>query len=289
MVSAQIPGGEPRGKEQRVKSFLQGKQRELSLVMIALILTFAAGCATRHAYLVPAPTDHLTDARHAATASADYVSITVVPDDWNGRPHNLYKRVTPLKARIENHGKEPIRLVYRDFDVQTPQGNLLAALPPSQIRGTQYVGENQVPSDPPLKNTARQDPDRDRDHDQDVDGGPTVIVTPGFDSDDFYYAPYWDYGYVGIGPWPNAWAPDWGYYNSYYPYMRRIHLPTRSMLRKGIPEGVIAPGGYVEGFLFFTKVNPDLKNVEFIAKLQNADTGKQFGTVKIAFEVKGKG
>jgi hypothetical protein len=112
-----------------------------------------------------------------------------------------------------------------------------------------------------------------------------IVITPGFDYDDFYYAPYWGYGYAGIGAWPYWWGPDTGYYDTYYPYMRALRLPTRSMLRKGIPEGVIAPGGYVQGFLFFSKVHPNLTRVAFVAKLRGAHTGQRFATIRIPFQV----
>jgi hypothetical protein len=79
------------------------------------------------------------------------------------------------------------------------------------------------------------------------------------------------YGYAGIGPWPYWWGPTF-YYMTYYPYMHALRLPTRSILRKGLPEGVIAPGGYVQGFLFFSNVNPNLTQVAFIARLQGAHT-----------------
>lgn len=115
-----------------------------------------------------------------------------------------------------------------------------------------------------------------------------MIIAPGFAYDHFYYAPYWGYGYDGLGPWPYAWGPDLGYYHMYYPYMERIHLPTHSMLTKAIPEGVIAPGGYVQGFLYFKKVDPELKNVEFVARLQHAQDGQQFGQINIPFGVKSK-
>ncbi len=42
------------------------------------------------------------------------------------------------------------------------------------------------------------------------------------------------------------------------------------MLRKAIPEGVIAPGGHVAGFLYFAKVAPDTPEANFTAKLVDA-------------------
>ena len=157
--------------------------------LAVFVMVFLAGCAAHHAYLVPAPTHNLANGGQAAMASAENVSITVTPNAWQGRPYDLYKWVTPLKVRIENHGKQPLRLVYRDFNLESPGGNLLAALPPSEIR-TQDVGENRPPQAPHLTDAAWRGPDRDHD----VDKGPVVVVSPDFDWDDFYYAPYWGYG-----------------------------------------------------------------------------------------------
>lgn len=254
------------------------------LGVAALTILFLSGCAlSHHAYLVPAPSANLTNGGHAATASADGVMITVVPDDWNGRPRDLYRDVTPMKVRIQNNSRNPLRLAYEDFQIEAPTGQTYAALPPSQI-GRQQYGANVSPTGPHVVETAWPIAAR-QDNDHDVDRGTRIIITPGFDWDDFYFAPYWGYGYSGIGVWPYWWGPNTGYYNLYYPYMQSFHLPTRSMLRKGLPEGVIAPGGYVDGFLYFSKVNPKVSNVEFVAKLQQAKTGNQFGEIEIPFQV----
>lgn len=258
---------------------MSNKQRTLLLGAISLFLVFSVGCASRHAYLVPAPTANLTSGGHAVMASADGVTITVTPNSWNGIPHNLYKHLTPLEVRIENHSNQPIRLVYADFKLVSPGGKTFAALPPSEITGTQYEGENRMPGDSHFTVVSWQ-----RRHTR-----PTrVIITPSFYWSGFYFAPYWNYGYVGIGPWPYSWGPPFGYYHLYYPYMRAIHLPTRSMLQKGIPEGVISAGGYVQGFFYFEKVDPNLKEVDFIATLQEARTGRKVGTIRIPFQVQSR-
>jgi hypothetical protein len=266
-----------------VKFHSDKKHRILSLGLAILVLALVGGCASQHAYLVPAPVANLTNGGHAAMATSEGVTIKVTPNAWDGRPHNLYKRVTPLKVRIENQSKQPIRLVYQDFALETPHGERLAALPPSEIRDAEYIDQNRMPYGAHVVDAAWQGPAH---HEVDRRGRPRVIFSPGFAWYGFYYAPYWNYGYIGIGPWPYPWIPDFGYFSTYYPYMRAIHLPTRSMLTKGIPEGVVAPGGYVEGFLYFTKVKPDMEQVEFVAKLQNARTGQQFGTIRVPFEVK---
>jgi hypothetical protein len=256
-------------------------ERALPLAVIGLMFAFVAGCAAHRAYLVPAPTDNLANGGHSAVAESNGVKVVVTPNQWNGTPRDLPNKVTPVKVRIVNHSNQPLRVVYGDFTLQTQQGTSLAALPPSEIRGTQYISQNIMPGQARLVEAAWRDEDSGDDEGR-------VLISPGFDSDNFYYAPYWSYGYAGLSPWPYGWAPDQGYYNMYYPYMQQVHLPTQSMLRKGIPEGVIKPGGYVDGFLYFKKVDPSLNEVSFVAKLQDAKTGRQFGTISVPLEVKSK-
>lgn len=123
--------------------------------------------------------------------------------------------------------------------------------------------------------------------DDDEGEGGAEEITPEFDSDNFYAAPYWGYAYPGIGWWSGYWGAPYGYYNMYYPYMRRYHLPTRSMLRKGIPEGVVDKGGYISGFLYFQKPSKNASQpLEFTARLIDAKTGRQFGTLEIPFDIR---
>lgn len=251
--------------------------------LAAFTVIFLSGCASHHAYLVPAPSANLANGGHAATASADGVTVTVTPNSWDGVPRNLYRDVTPLKVRIENHSEKPVRLSYQDFAVQGPTGETFAALPPSEITG-QHYGDNASPARSEVVLAAWQPP-TPQVRGRIVYGRPRAVITPAFAWSGFYYAPYWGYGYSGLGPWPDWWGPSMGYYNLYYPYMRSFNLPTQSMLSKGLPEGVISPDGYVDGFLYFRKVNPELSNVEFVAKLQDAKTGEQFGEIEIPFQV----
>ncbi len=262
---------------------LLAKRFAYPLGLAAVAILFLSGCATHHAYLLPAPTANLTNGGHAATASQDGVTITVTPNSWDGFPRRLYKDVTPLKVRIENHSKNPVRLSYEDFAIQGPTGETFAALPPSEITG-QHYGED-LPSGPARVVLAAWQPPQQHHGHHASHGHTRIIITPSFAWRGFYYAPYWSFGYSGIGPWPYWWGPSVGYYHRYYPYMRSFRLPTRSMLSKGLPEGVISPNGYVDGFLYFRKVDPKLTNVDFVAKLQDAKTGSQFGEIQIPFQV----
>jgi hypothetical protein len=77
----------------------------------------------------------------------------------------------------------------------------------------------------------------------------------------------------------------WTYYKEYYPYMRQIHLPTRSMLRKVIPEGVLANSASITGFLYFQKPGGTSRPQPLIfqANLMDARSGQQYGTISIPF------
>jgi hypothetical protein len=68
--------------------------------------------------------------------------------------------------------------------------------------------------------------------------------------------------------------------------MRQVHLPTRSMLRKAIPEGVLANSASISGFLYFQKPGGTSKPqmISYQANLVDANTGQQFGTISIPFE-----
>jgi hypothetical protein len=67
--------------------------------------------------------------------------------------------------------------------------------------------------------------------------------------------------------------------------MHRFHLPTKSMLRRGIPEGVVNNGGFIRGFLYFQKPSSGDHSLEFTAKLVDARSGQQLGTIRVPFIV----
>jgi hypothetical protein len=254
-----------------------------SIAPLALTaLVFLSACAAKRVVLAPAPTATIASAVkfQGALGRADGVRIIAAANEWNGKPADLGKRVTPIRVRIENHSGHPLRIAYDDFDLKAQNGNTFAALPPTKISGTQYVGDNIQPRHSAAFVNAAFYP-----ADDDEDEGARVVITPDFDWDGFYTAPYWGFGYNGLSPWPYAWAPDYGYYGMYYPYMKRIKLPTRSMLRKAIPEGVIENNGFVSGFLYFQKPDVGREQLEFTAKLVDARTGQQFGTIQIPFIV----
>lgn len=62
--------------------------------------------------------------------------------------------------------------------------------------------------------------------------------------------------------------------------LQDAHLPVEEMRRYGIPEGLLRPGGFVEGFLFFEHVPEDAGRVLFRADVTRLD-GTRVGTALV--------
>jgi hypothetical protein len=58
------------------------------------------------------------------------------------------------------------------------------------------------------------------------------------------------------------------------------------MLRRALPEGTLEPGGTVTGFIYFQGVSEREGSVTLQARLVDARTGEQFGTLSIPFGVR---
>jgi hypothetical protein len=246
-----------------------------------------SGCAAKRVDLTPAPNAMLASLPDSAQAQTDGVQVTVEAEAWNGFPRDLDYKLTPLKVTIKNNSGHPLSVRYKDFDLVTGTDQRYAALPPFEIRGNAYAHLGNAPE---LGNKPRfqlaslnmfpGQTEHPPDHPQ-----KRIDVVPEFGWSNFYVAPYWGYVYPGLGYWPGWWGPaDWGYFGAYYPYMEEVHLPTRSMLRKAIPEGVVGNDGSVSGFMYFQKVKAEIQQpVMFEAKLVDADNHQQFGTISIPF------
>lgn len=144
----------------------------------------------------------------------------------------------------------PLRVRYSEFVLVGPSGERFVALPPFDIEATE--------TEP--------------------------IAAPAYPVRGFSVAPYASPFFPGAAL-ADPFAFDPFYYQTYYPQFRRINLPTEDMVQKALPEGVLDPGGRVEGFLYFEPVNPELAQVFFTADLVNAETGETFGDVRISFTV----
>jgi hypothetical protein len=64
---------------------------------------------------------------------------------------------------------------------------------------------------------------------------------------------------------------------------RGLELPTSDMLQRALPEGVLAPGGRISGFVYFDHVL-DVVHVTFVAHLIEVG-GDELGMIGIPFVV----
>jgi hypothetical protein len=206
----------------------------------------AAGCAS-NAELAPAPgTSALPAPEVGAAAITAGVRLEARTDIWTGRPAALGQEFTPILVSITNRSHRPLMVRYKDFNLMTPAGAAYAAMPPFRINGSINVIR-------PYYHPRG------------------FLVAP-------YLAPYYD-GWRAYDGFPRF---DDSYFNTYYPYFRRVRLPTPDMLRAALPEGVLRQGGTVTGFLYFERVPDRIQSVALRERLETPH-GRSFGDVRIPF------
>ncbi|MBA3548511.1 MAG: hypothetical protein H0T76_18670 [Nannocystis sp.] len=220
------------------------------LAVVPLIAVGSAGCATT---LVPAPGAHrVAGVGYGAEAEQAGVHIVASAAAWRGFPSDLDDIVEPMLVTITNDSGRSLEIRYEHFDLLTPGGVIFVALPPFQISVVTFEPAYGM-------------------------GGPVL----GFG---FSVAPYLSPWYPGWTVYGGPFPFHSGYYAGYYPYYssyERITLPTGDMIQKALPEGVLAPGGRITGFLYFEQVT-DVSRVAFVARLIELG-GQPFGQIQIPF------
>lgn len=216
----------------------------------SLILVLAAGLTGCAATLEPAPEARLVPGMEgAAVGEFAGVEIVATAESWRGSPPDIDEVVTPMLVTITNQSQRRLELRYEDFALMTPGRVQFAALPPFQITGVAYA---------PI----------------DVSGPPMG----------FHVAPYLSPWYPGWSVWEGPFPYRASYYDAYSTGFLRVALPSGDMIQKAIPEGVLAPGGRVTGFLYFEQV-ADVRHISLVARLVDATTEEVFGTIEIPFIV----
>lgn len=225
--------------------------RTLALILGFLALASPPGCA---ATLVPAPgARRVPGVGYAAEDQQVGVHIVASSEAWRGFPSDLGDIVEPMLVTITNDSGRPLEIRYEHFDLLTPGGMAFVALPPFQVEGVSFAPDHR--------------------------SGPAL----GFG---FSVAPYLSPWYPGWTVYGGRFPYNAGYYDGYYPYYsgyERITLPTGDMIQRALPEGVLASGGRISGFIYFEQVT-DVTRVSFVARLVEVG-GQQFGAIQIPFLV----
>jgi hypothetical protein len=160
--------------------------------------------------------------------------------------------VIPLLVSIENNSSSALRIRYQEFALGTPAGKWLNALPPFAIEGEEVVALRSPYAYP-------------------VNG--------------FWVAPYLSGYYPFFPRFVGPFAYDPFFYDTYYPSIRRVPLPTGDMVQKVLPEGVLDPGGRITGFLYFETGDCDPDRVTFVADLIDAKTLRRLGRIEAVLEI----
>lgn len=233
-----------------VKNFRAGTMLLLAGGALAL-----SGCA---ATLQPGQGAELVG-KGSATASAANVSIVTMTPDFPGMV-DIEDAVTPMKIRLVNHGTQPVRIRYADFKLVDAGGGSYAALPLYKI-------DSSVETAVPVRGFA-------------------PVLRPNFRYDRFRVAPY----YAGLYPGMPWFRGGFGYTNPYgWTYydtaFADVQLPTPAMRKNVLPEGVLDPGGSLEGWLYFQHVSPKVKHVSFDATITSPE-GTSLGDIAIPYDFK---
>ncbi len=205
--------------------------------------------------MLPAASAHtVPGAPEAAAAEVQGVRVSAEGDDWDASPADLSSRLTPVKVRIINHSGAPARIAYQQFTLLGADGRVYRAIPVVPL-----------------------------DHQSPVDDAGTI--RPIYAASKFFVAPRYHDIYPTLAAWPHPLTLDAAASNDLY-HRWDDGLPTRPMQRMGLPEGVLADGGEISGFIYFEDATKRERRLTFRADFQDEQNGDQLAEVKIPFLVR---
>jgi hypothetical protein len=208
----------------------------------------AAGCG--HGQMVPAEAANVVPGAPTYAASeVQGVRIAAGGAAWEGRPKDLGEHLTPVKVRIVNHSGKPLRVLYEDFVLAGRRGHTYRALPV-------------VPIDHDARDQLR----------------------PTFSSVNFFVGPRYHDVYPSLPAWERQLPRDETFYQRQFGRWSE-DLPTSEMKRMALPEGVLADGGQITGFVYFEDATARESRLTFRAELAGDDDGETVASIEIPFEV----
>lgn len=216
----------------------------------ALFLAGACG----HSRLLPATgAETVLGAPTAAVAVENGVRLTVDSDSWRGEPEDLADWLTPMKVRITNKSGKPVRIMYEAFRVRGKSGRVYRARPVVPI--------------------AQASSESNR-----------GTIKPIYAASKFFVAKRLGDVYRCCDSWPEPLPRDDALYEKQYRAWRD-QPPTSHMKRESMPEGVLANGGVITGYLYFDHVADRETLATFQARLEDGEGGQAVADLKIPFRV----
>src|SRR5579863_4060794 len=223
-------------------------------LVLLLIIALSAGTSCAESRMLPATSAHVVPgAPETAAAEAAGVRVSADGDDWTARPEDLAKRLTPVKVRIVNHSGAPAIITCEQFSLIGNHGRVYRAIP-------------LVPLD----------------HQQPLDGA--GAIHPLYATSKFFVAPRLHDIYPTLAAWSRPLAWDASAVDERF-HLWGPDLPTRTMQRLGLPEGVLADGGEISGFLYFENATKREGHLTFRADLEDEQDGTSLAQIEIPFRV----
>lgn len=185
----------------------------------------------------------------------EVADVTVVAsfDAWAGELA-VPEAVTPVRLRVENEGRLSVLVQYESMSLVAADGTTHSAIPPFELEGDLE------------KRRAVAVPD----------------TSPRWTSEGFFvthaYDPLFDDAFE---VWKEEVYSDPRHYDYYHSHWSGEEMPTANMLSLALPEGVIDEGGFVQGFVYFEKLDGD-EPVTFRMQLRSA-SGYRFGSIQLPF------
>lgn len=214
------------------------------LSCFALVTTVtAAGCASGGTSRAESPTTASAEAKaNAESQNVAGVDVTVRIDNWGG-PARISSEVTPVRVTIRNESGVPLAIRYREFYLVDADGKAYRALPVYDVDGL-VEADGAALEDDKLELAARR-----------------ALA--------FKFAPYYAKYDPDVDVYTGTFETDADYLTTYGPELEVRALPTKTMWRAALPEGVLQPGGYLDGYLYFQHL-PDGADASFRATFPQA-------------------
>jgi hypothetical protein len=231
-----------------------GRERQMELpprrssemrAWVAVAAFALGGCATAPR-LIPGPGVTTAPGR-PEVAQVEERGVELRVEDVRSSELSLPPGVKAVHVRLTNQTDRPLRVRSDDFSLQTPQGLALTALPPYQV--ARVAG----------------------------------AFVPTFQRDRFFVSPWYSPFYSGFPIWRGSLASPW-YYGAYvdpWPAQR----VTARVLEESIPEGVLEPGGHVDGLLYFRAPEEGVRELALQMRLLDARDDRGFGELEIPMQL----
>jgi hypothetical protein len=230
-----------------------------TLVLGTLALLLGAGCF-HHGRLRPrADTVQLSEEGSYAIAEAHGVKLVAYGASWKGTPRDVERHLNLVQVRLENHSGRPLSVRYELFELVGEERH--TALELSDLRkavSARALGLMRAPEKyghhlAPRRDLVASKPQH----------LPDMILNP----------------YNGTPEHHAALCHSCGTEDA----VQRI--PSPDMVRLALREGPLENSRVREGFLYFEEARGVERQAALLARLLDARTGEEFGTLAIPFEV----